>query len=558
MSKKGISLFLALLFSATIPVSAYAADQSVWKDGGFQLPSVTEDAQLLDGIPARGGDQVKIILNNLGVSTGGSTTNGKDGAVPYDQLQNAPDQSRFPKEVYLRDNVGSYNRYYELYVLDGTLYVRKRHDKGPWKIAPQPDSIKGKIKGISLDEFQALVIGPDNVIYQVHSTGSDTSEWYWDHAWGGVFRLGNYYQARNIEPYQWALSFISQKDDESYTDIDGRRHPVSVTNLMQYVYIDPDDSSNIVYNDPWLPRDESYSYGSPQHSRFKVVGLSAASSTAFVVNKYGDLYVRTHDYDFSGGDPLQFPYSWESQEGKPDASSFADQRFNPFVAAVRLPSTPWVKVEKIPGEITNRISIESTAIGNENRLLKVEGRKDGKTGFWQKALTEKNWKFIETGEPLKGTLLENSLEDTSAKDLAPATGVNYKGEIAGTIADLEVRDFAYNDNTQYATITIDSITVPAILYTEYGSLGKVITQEILPHSKGLTDDPLRYNAALYLSPSARATLEQTSEGKGFLSWFGEKDYHPLVVSATKDSLKITENTFSVPKAVTAQFILNRE
>ncbi len=542
MKRKTISVILALLFAALVPVSAYAAgNNTLSAAGGLPLSGRSTNAKLLDGIPARG-----------------SAQEGKDGALPYDQLPAAPDQSRFPKEVYLRDDQGSYNRYYELYLLDGTLYVRKRHDKGPWKLAPQPESLKGKIKGISLDEFQALAIGPDNVIYQLHKTGSDTANWYWDHAWGGVFRLGDYYQAPNTKPYQWALSFISQDDDFSYTDIDGRAHPVSITNLMQYVYIDPDNPANIVYNDPWLPRDESYSYGSPEHSRFKVVGLSAASSTAFVVNKYGDLYVRTHDYDFSGGDPLQFPYTWETQTGKPDAKSFWEQRFNPTVAAVRLPSVPWVKIEKIPGEITNRISIESTAKGNENRLLKVEGRKDGKTGFWQKALTDKGWKFIETDEPLKGTLLENSLKDTSDLDLAPETGVNYKGSISGTNAVLEVKDFAYNNNTQYASITVGDVTVPATLYTEYGNLGRAVTQEILPHSKGLSDDPLRYNSALYLSADARKTLEQTDAGKKFLAWFGSKDYHPLVVAATKDALQITENTFSLPKAVTAQFKLSRE
>ena len=527
MTKQIISLLLALLFAALVPVRVFA---------------VTDSVVILDGISGHG-----------------SARKGKDGAYPYDQLQNAPNQSRFPKEVYLRDDTGSFNRYYELYLLDGVLYIRKRHVTGPWKVAPQPESLKGKIKAISLDGFQCLAIGPDDVLYQIHNTGSDTVKWYWDVAWGGVLRIGKYYQAKNITPYQWALSFISQKDDESYTDIDGRRHPVSFTNLMQYVYIDPENPANIVYNDPWLPRDESYTYGSPKHSRFQSVGLSAAASTVFVINQYGDLFIRTHDYDFSGGDPLQFPYSWDSQEGKPDAKFFLQQRFDPTVAAVRLPSTPWVQIPKIPGEITNRISIESTEKGNENRLLKVEGRKDEKTGFWQRALTDSEWQFVVTGEPLKGTLLENSLEDSSDKDLAPETGIHYSGKIAGTNATLEVKDFAYNDNAQYTFLTIGNTTVPATFYTEYGSFGKAVTMEFLPHEKGLTDDPLRYNAALYLDDDAIQTLKGTREGTTFLNnWFGTKHYHPLVLAATSDHLDFTANTFSLPKAVTQQFRLTRE
>lgn len=539
MTKKTISIVLALVFSALIPVSAYAARI---ESGGIPSSGNDSNVQLLEGIPSHG-----------------EKKEGQDGAVAYDQLAAAPDQSRFPKDIYLRDNTGTYNKVYQFYLLDGTLYLRKRQEKGAWKVAPQPESLKGKISGISADGYQLLAVGPDDVLYQLHNAAQETTNFYWDHAWGGVFRVGDFYQAPNAKPFQWALSFITQDDDLSYKDIDGRDHPVSVTNLMQYVYIDPNDSANIVANDTWLPRDKTFTYGAPLHSRFKAVGLSAAASTAFVVNKYGDMFIRTHDYDFSGGDPLQFPYSWESQDGKGDASSFWDQRFNPAVAAVRLPSTPWIKISpKIPGEITNRISIESTAKGNENRLLKVEGRKDGKTGFWQKNLKDADWTFVETGEPLQGTLLENSLEDTSTKDLKPETGINYKGKIAGTNATLEVRDFAYNDNTQYASVTVGGVNVPATYYTEYGNLGRVVTQVILPHSQGLSDDPLRYNSALYLSPEARATLNQTSEGKEFLTWFGTNDYHPLVTAATTDALRITANTFSVPEAVTAQFTLNRE
>lgn len=433
MKKKLLSLILALAFVTLIPVSAYAATGI---HIGVPLSGAPTDVELLEDVPSHGDLQA-----------------GKYGKS-YDELTNAPDQSLFPKEVYLRDNTGSYTKKWEFYLLDGTIYVRRKGDKGPWKVAPQPESMKGKITGISADAQQLLAIGPDDVIYQLHGIAGEIDDWFWDHAWGGVLRLGDFYQSPNPQPSQWALSFITTDEDVTYTDIDGRKHPVSFTNLMQMMFIDPNDSTNVIYNDTWLPRDRSFSFGSPHHSRFKVVGLSAAASTTFIVNKYGDLYIRTHDYDFSGADPLQFPYSWESQDGKKDASSFLDQRFNPNVAAVKLPSTPWIQISKVPGEITNRISIESSAPGNENRLLKVEGRKDGKTGYWQRNLPDTKWTFVETGEPLKGTLLENSPEDTSEKDLAPETGINYKGTVAKTGATLKVKDFAYNDNTQLSLIHI--------------------------------------------------------------------------------------------------------
>ena len=70
---------------------------------------------------------------------------------------------------------------------------------------------------------------------------------------------------------------------------------------------------------PVAANDDSYEIGGPLGGRFQADSLSAAGSTTFVMNKYGDMYTRTFDFDSSGSDSIFFRYSWEDQSDKPSA-----------------------------------------------------------------------------------------------------------------------------------------------------------------------------------------------------------------------------------------------
>ncbi|MEE1353072.1 MAG: hypothetical protein U0K37_04610 [Acutalibacteraceae bacterium] len=470
-----------------------------------------------------------------GVSTKAQSFPGKDGAKKFDKLHRAPVNVELPEHVYLRDSTQSFNRHYEIALADGVLYVKKRNTAGPWKVAPCPEALKGKITGISMDADEIVALDKDNWIYNCFDCNDDTNKWNWGTAWGGVGRQGDSYQIGNSAPGKWALSITNVKQDKTYTDKDGKVHPVSLAGCTQLVFVDPNDPTKIISNDPWLPRDHSYNFGSPYHCRFKVNSLSASASTVFIMNKYGDMYTRQKDYDLSGGDPAQFRYSWLSQGDKVAASNYFEHRLNPTSAAIRLPSPYWQKQPKIPGTITDRISIESTDAGTENRLLKVEGSYKGKNGFWCKMLNDSAWRFYVTNEPLKGNPVQNPKRDTSAEDLAPETGLNYTGTIEN--AQLTVENFAYEDSVQPATLRIGNTEVPATLYTEYGNLGRAVTQVLTERDDGLSADPRRYVAALELSPDAIATLKTTSEGQAFLDDFMKgRSIRPLSMEATTDTL----------------------
>lgn len=474
-----------------------------------------------------------------GVSVHGLLTwEAKENSAPFSKLPVAAHQETLPREIYMRDETGSYNRDYEIALRDGILYVKHRGVSEKWREAPMPDALKGYLTAISVDADEIIALDDENWIYTCIGLFDDTSEWKWMSAWGELFRVAPGYQLPNASRGQWVLSNIDRDYDETYTDADGRKHQVGGSGCTTIFYRSVEDPTRIIYLDPWLPNDESRESGTPYHSRFKVQALSASASELFVTNKYGDMFTRLFDYDLSGGDQMYFKYSWFSQEDSPlpDDHTKLD-RHRVASKRIRLPSPYWQKVPKIPGEITDRISVESTAPGSENRLLKVEGRKDGRTGYWKKTLTESTWTFVPTDEPLKGQLLENSMEDTSEKDLAPLSGIHYSGRIKGYPAELTIRNFAYNDSIQTGELRVGFTKVPCTIYTEYGNLGTVTTMGITAHEAGLTDDPRYYMAALVVSDADLAKLKKDPFGKSFVSHFMLGNHlRPLSLKATDQAL----------------------
>ncbi|MEU9130130.1 hypothetical protein AB0D08_18825 [Kitasatospora sp. NPDC048540] len=95
--------------------------------------------------------------------------------------------------------------------------------------------------------------------------------------------------------------------------------------------------------------------------------------------------------------------------------------------AIQLPSPDWVHQPKIPGQITDRISVHKTGPGSDARELRVEGASQGATGYWSKALTAPSWTFVPTGLPLTGAPLENPGDDRSRDTLAPVSPYDFSG-----------------------------------------------------------------------------------------------------------------------------------
>jgi hypothetical protein len=154
----------------------------------------------------------------------------------------------------------------------------------------------------------------------------------------------------------------------------------------------------------------------PHRGRFKAVNLSASGSFVFVIGRRGDMFTRLYDFDISGHDPVFFNYSYEDQRGKGDGSP------------IQLPAERWKEQPKIPGRITRQISIHKIGAGSVHRILRVEGKRRGQTGYWERDVAEprkKGWTFHPTGSPLGARHLRNPRRDTSRVGLGRSEDRRY-------------------------------------------------------------------------------------------------------------------------------------
>ena len=165
----------------------------------------------------------------------------------------------------------------------------------------------------------------------------------------------------------------------------------------------------------------------PHRGRFRAVNLSASGSFVFLIGRRGDLFTRLYDFDISGHDPVFFKYAYEDQSGAGEG------------APIQLPAEPWAEQPKIPGRITDAISIHKEGPGTVHRILRVEGRSGGETGYWERdvaAPRAEGWAFHATGEPLAGRRLRNPARDTSARGLGPGEDLRFEMSADGVEAAL--------------------------------------------------------------------------------------------------------------------------
>ena len=497
--------------------------------------------------------------SNAGTSTYGLLTwEGKDGAAAFEDLPIASKkvQKALPAYVALRTNTMTYTPEWEFALYKGSVYVKHHEAEEEWRVCPMPDGLKGTLIGISADSNQMLATDEDGWFYRLNNLYNDCSEWKWATNWGEFFGLNPWYKMPNNQEGMWCYSRIDDDIDDTYTDSDGRRHKVGDQSCSTAFFVDPDDHGNIIYIDPWAHADESHEVATPYSGRFQIKSMSTSASTLFIVNEYGDLYTRNYDYD-STADPLFFKYTWRSYSDEEYNFKHEVEQYSRFVdwlrytfPEIKLPSPYWVQQPKIDGTITSAISIESTwEAGMENRVLKVEGiNAKGQTGYWTKYVNDEEWTFVVTNMELQGEVLQNSLEDTSQKDLADPSGLTYEG-LLDNGAVLRVADFAYNDTRHDATITVDGVTVPCVIFSEYGSLGTATTMQIFEHSSGLNEEARFYNACLVLSEDDYATLSSTTNGKKFLKNYMNND------TIKEISMQATINEISLGYANPYQGIL---
>lgn len=502
-------------------------------------------AQLPPGAPSGGGQAG---LTNLPPFTG----------------QNAP------TSIELRTATTQFNRFWDFALVGHDLLTRPRTGAGaaaePWQYVPMPECLRGRLVAISLDDDELIAVDDNGWIYTMDNASQFPLLWNWTSAWGAPLWISPGRQLPGATPNGWALSVSSPWDNQTYTDIAGRIHYVGYGKMTMVPTL-TGDGSRITYADPWLPNDDSYEIGGPLGGRFRSTALSAAGSTTFVANQYGDMYTRTFDFDSSGSDSIFFRYSWEDQSGKPTAPNLVAETLDRSTAAIQLPAPDWVHQPKIPGEITSAISVHSTGPGPGRRELRVEGSRDGETGFWHKDLSADSWDFTATGAAPLGTQLDNSAADRSADTLAPPAPWNLSTTLPArdaaidgqvlidigfpyTVVDprlldavgqhaapsgyrLSVDHFDPAATTRPATVTApDGTTLPVVLHTADGL-------RMTPRGPGLDADPRHLVGAVEIPADAYAARPSDPALDAFVrDWMRGKQIAAITLSATDHDLVV--------------------
>ncbi|EGG27998.1 hypothetical protein PH30N_05092 [Cutibacterium modestum 30N] len=441
---------------------------------------------------------------------------------------NRPD---LPSKVVMRDNNEGFNQRMDFALRDGKVYGRFQSEN-QWRHVDTPPCLDGQISAISVNDAMLVAVDSNGWVYTLNNLLSSPKDWGWFRAWGSPFWFGRGLKLDNHDQGRWALSLIDNQTDRTYRGVDGHDHPISLAMCTEIMMVSK-DGAHIYQHDPWLQNDYSFEASTPYNSRFRVHSMSASGSVALITNDHGDMFTRLWDYDIAGTDPAQFRYTWQDQSNLPSPSTWLQGKINPRYAAIKLPPAGWKHQPKVPGEITDRLTVVSTAPGSQNRELRVEGRRDGHTGYWSKMIDAKTWTFVPTDQSLKGKSLDNPQRDTSKVGLGSASGVHYSGSLQGA-ATIDIKDFAYQSTTRTVDLKISGKTYPVKLHSIDGRLKTAISM-LSPRKRGLTDTPRYYDAAIEVPDSYLEDPNFSSFMKGYMR--GEK-VHEVYLVVTKDSFKV--------------------
>lgn len=458
------------------------------------------------------------------------------GLSEFDELAPAPEGLDLPVRVDLRDNTAGFNSYAEFAIGDGSLYTRPRGSGALWRKVRTPDCLDGHIVSVSVDSNMAVVLDPDGWIYSLDNLLSGPMLWNWTRSYGAPIWLwpGMKVPAEALAEGKWA---ISHRMSESFVDAKGYRHPTTA-GLVQLVSL-TGGGSRIVFQDPWLPADLSYEIGGPLAGRFVSESISGSGSVTFVMGRFGDMYTRKYDLDLAGANHIPGRYTWQDQGDLPSAPNQWEERTNAAYAAISLPAEEWQHQSKIPGEVTARISISQTGPTMEDRELRVEGRRDGRTGFWSKDLAASGWEFTVTDLPLEMPVLADAdpRVDQSAVVLAAPSGLDFEGSLGGGWT-ARIKDFDWAQTRHDLVLRSPSgRSYEILMYTTDGL-------RLEPRSPGLDHRPRMLEGAFDLTAAA------AESGEGELSdlirtRFGGRAIFEIWVQATIDELVVSPAQFFV-------------
>lgn len=325
----------------------------------------------------------------------------------YGKCDDLPSSIKVPK---IKTHTLSQNERYLFAVHENSLCVKKRKQDSSWKHIGVPPGLKHNVKEISVDGAQLAALNTQNQVFFMRHALGGLNTFIWTARWGVPLGFGNGLWLSPTITF-WDFSFLSPKLDRSYVDSAGQNHIIGFG--VSTLFAVGEDKQQIFYFDPWLPSDTSQQVCGPMRGTLRIAALSTLGSTLAAMDQYGNIFLRRYDFDFAGGDRGIMGYTYKNK--KPSNNFFVWLR-----GARKLPVPDWEKLPKIKGTITNRISLERIGHGAKVRLVRVEGIRKNRTGYFEAKfdfikrspdLSFKKapiiWRFYPTHEPLKGTIIDN-------------------------------------------------------------------------------------------------------------------------------------------------------
>lgn len=321
-------------------------------------------------------------------------------AARYSPVDGGPEApadiaAQLPRDMHLRGRQQSYDGRLYYAVHEGRIYVKANRDATgidePWRQLRLPRCLDGQVSEISADGTVLIALNAQRHIYTLDYANGAIGSGGWTRRWGPFFwtDLGGWIFD---DVRDWAATHFTG-GDEYFVDGGGRRQaPAGILN----VFLLRGDGLRITYIDPWLPMDESREVCGPERGTTVIAGLSGSGSTAMIVTSQGEIYTRLYEFDVSGGNAVLLDYSWQDQDGVENPK-------------IQLPAPDWIRHPRVPGRITDRVSLRKLPPGTEHRVMRIEGTDaGGNTGFWEKDLAQtrsSDWRFTLTGESLQGRTL---------------------------------------------------------------------------------------------------------------------------------------------------------
>lgn len=410
--------------------------------------------------------------------------------------------STFPDKVYIKTPTDTFNSKWYFILRNENIWAKsKTQENANWTLV-KPHRRNYRPTEIASDDRNVISLDPDRKVYTMFGALSDKVEkFWWRQTWGLPFWFGGIWRIPDWVK-SWSVSFFSPVQDVYHADTEGNLHHIGIG--VTHIWMLNKSGQRIIFNDPWLPHDTSFETCSPLRGTFKSHKISTSGSKIFVINKYGDMYTKSYDFDMAGYNGVAFNYTY--REVGPIITDPRDvaHRNREFLPR-KLPVPDWVKQPKIFGVITDKISVHKVGKGGLHRILRVEGKNlDGVTGYFEKdADYEQEWKFIPTHLPLSGKILDNRPFDMSLETVGRDESREFSAEIDGF--KVRVKNFHPYCTPSNMEVTFEDNSKLELLFHHRGQI------RISKHSRGFKKKPKGFKGAIELASNESIKGEKASQ-----------------------------------------------